>query len=316
MWITIVIHNGRQWRFKTLEKELIMTLNKIQRSSEVANTWLITGTSSGFGRALTELALERGDNVMATVRKISVLDDLKERYGNRLRISILDVTNPKKIVSVVDEAFDAFGKIDFAVSNAGYIMVGAAEEAELPRIERLLDTNLLGSIVFAKAVIPHMRKQGGGRILQISSEQSQMAYPGMSVYATTKWGIEGFFEGVIPEIAKFGIEVTLVEPGTARTKISSSSDDTTPMEIYDDTPVGDFRRAIALHGEKILIGDPVKMAQAIIASCELKPAPRRLVLGSDAYQHIEASLVERLALLRSQKELAFSTDLSSCGDGR
>jgi NAD(P)-dependent dehydrogenase (short-subunit alcohol dehydrogenase family) len=288
-----------------------MTLKKIRRSSEVANTWLITGTSSGFGRALTELALERGDNLVATVRKPSVLADLKERYGNRLRVSILDVTNPKEIVSVVDEAFEAFGRIDFAVSNAGYIMVGAAEEAELPKIERLLDTNLLGSIVFAKAVIPHMRKQGGGRILQISSEQSQMAYPGMSVYATTKWGIEGFFEGVIPEIAKFGIEVTLVEPGTARTKISSSSDDTTPMEIYEDTPVGDFRRAIALHGEKILIGDPVKMAQAMIASCELKPAPRRLVLGSDAYQHIEASLVERLALLRSQKELAFSTDLRS-----
>jgi NAD(P)-dependent dehydrogenase (short-subunit alcohol dehydrogenase family) len=275
----------------------------------VANDWLITGTSSGFGRILAELALERGDNVVATVRKPSALDDLKERYGNR--VSILDVTNPKDILSVVDEAFDTFGKIDFAISNAGYIMVGAAEEAELPRIERLLDTNLLGSIVFAKAVIPHMRKQGGGRILQISSEQSQMAYPGMSVYATTKWGIEGFFEGVIPEIAKFGIEVTLVEPGTARTNITSSSDDTTPMEIYEDTPVGDFRRAIALHGEKILIGDPVKMAQAMIASCELRPAPRRLVLGSDAYQHIEASLVERLALLRSQKGLAFSTDLNS-----
>jgi NAD(P)-dependent dehydrogenase (short-subunit alcohol dehydrogenase family) len=277
----------------------------------VANNWLITGTSSGFGRTLTELALERGDNVVATVRKPSALGYLQERYENRLRVSILDVTNPKEIVSVVDDAFDGFGKIDFAVSNAGYIMVGAAEEAELSRIERLLDTNLLGSIAFAKGVIPHMRRQGGGRILQISSEQSQMAYPGMSVYATTKWGIEGFFEGVIPEIAKFGIEVTLVEPGTARTNIASSSDDTTPMEIYEDTPVGDFRRAIALHGEKILIGDPVKMAKAMIASCELRPAPRRLVLGSDAYQHIEASLIERLALLHSQKELAFSTDLSS-----
>jgi NAD(P)-dependent dehydrogenase (short-subunit alcohol dehydrogenase family) len=277
----------------------------------VANNWLITGTSSGFGRTLTELALERGDNVVATVRKPSALGYLQVRYENRLRVSILDVTNPKEIVSVVDDAFDAFGKIDFAVSNAGYIMVGAAEEAELSRIERLLDTNLLGSIAFAKGVIPHMRRQGGGRILQISSEQSQMAYPGMSVYATTKWGIEGFFEGVIPEIAKFGIEVTLVEPGTARTNIASSSDDTTPMEIYEDTPVGDFRRAIALHGEKILIGDPVKMAKAMIASCELRPAPRRLVLGSDAYQHIEASLIERLALLHSQKELALSTDPSS-----
>jgi NADP-dependent 3-hydroxy acid dehydrogenase YdfG len=176
-----------------LRKGTIMTLKKIQQRS--SGTWLITGTSSGFGRSLTELALERGDNVVATVRKPSVLDDLKERYGNRLRVSILDVTNPKEIVSVVDEAFDAFGKIDFAVSNAGYIVVGAAEEAELPRIERLLDTNLLGSIVFAKAVIPHMRKQRGGRILQISSEQSQMAYSGMSVYATRNGVLKDSLKG-------------------------------------------------------------------------------------------------------------------------
>jgi NADP-dependent 3-hydroxy acid dehydrogenase YdfG len=126
-----------------------------------------------------------GDNVVATVRKPSALDDLKERYEDRLDPRCY---KPEGDLSVVDEALDAFGKIDFAVSKAGYIMVGTAEEA-VPRIECLLDTNLLGSIVFAKAVIPHMRKQGGGRILQISSEQRQMAYPGMSVYATTKWGI-------------------------------------------------------------------------------------------------------------------------------
>lgn len=258
----------------------------------MAQHWLITGTSSGFGRALTELALERGDSVVATVRRPAALDDLKEKYGTHLRVAILDLTHAKEIRSVVDRAFDALGSIDFAVSNAGYVMVGAAEEAELPRIERLLDTNLLGSIVFAKAVIPHMRKQGGGRIVQISS--AAMANPGMSIYVTTKWGIEGFFEGVIPEIAEFGIEVTLIEPGMTRTNIASSSDNTTPMDVYEATPVGDFRRAIATYGEKIFIGDPVKMAKAIIASCELTSAPRRLVLGSDAYKHIEKALVERL----------------------
>ena len=151
------------------------------RSTQVPQHWLITGTSSGFGRALTELALERGDSVVATARKPAALDDLKEKYGTHLRVAILDLTHAKEIRSVVDRAFDALGSIDFAVSNAGYVMVGAAEEAELPRIERLLDTNLLGSIVFAKAVIPHMRKQGGGRILQISS--AAMANPGMSIYA-------------------------------------------------------------------------------------------------------------------------------------
>ena len=117
--------------------------------------------------------------------------------------------------------------------------------------------------------------------------------------------------GVIPEIAKFGIEVTLVEPGMARSNIASSSDNATPMDVYEATPVGDFRRAIATYGEKIFIGDPIKMAKAIIASCELTPAPRQLVLGSDAYKHIEKALVERLALLRSQRQLACSTDLTS-----
>src|SRR6185369_579562 len=121
------------------------------------------------------------------------------------------------IHDVVSESFSEVGRIDVVVSNAGYVLLGAAEEVSDDQIERQLRTNLLGSIHLARAVIPHLRRQSGGRIIQIASSQAQSAYPTMGVYAASKWGIEGFFEGTIPEVAPFGIEVTLVEPGASRT---------------------------------------------------------------------------------------------------
>jgi NADP-dependent 3-hydroxy acid dehydrogenase YdfG len=160
--------------------------------------WFITGTSSGFGRQLTELLLRRGDRVAATVRKAHALDDLKAQFGDRLSIYTLDMLDTAAIRSVTNQAFAEFRKIDSVVSNAGYTLLGAAEEVSDAQIVRQVDTNLLGSIQLARAVIPHLRKQGGGRIIQISSPLSQTAYPTMSIYSATKWGIEGFYEGVIP----------------------------------------------------------------------------------------------------------------------
>ena len=161
--------------------------------------WLITGTSSGFGRNLTELLLERGDTVVATVRKVDALSDLKAKYRERLHVKVLDVTDSEGLRSVVSESFGELGRIDVVVSNAGYALIGAAEELSDKQIARQVDTNLIGSINLARAVIPLLRAQGGGRIIQISSSLGQAAYPTMSVYAATKWRIEGFFEGVIPE---------------------------------------------------------------------------------------------------------------------
>jgi NAD(P)-dependent dehydrogenase (short-subunit alcohol dehydrogenase family) len=157
--------------------------------------------------------LQRGDSVAATVRKPDALKDLTAQYGDRLWVDVLDVTDSGAIRNVIDRAFAELGRIDVVVSNAGYALLGAAEEVSDAQIERQFNTNLLGSVRVARAAIPHLRQQGGGRIIQISSSVGQAAYPTMRVYAATKWGIEGFYEGTIPEIAPFGIDVTLVEPG-------------------------------------------------------------------------------------------------------
>ncbi|MBE1710828.1 MULTISPECIES: SDR family oxidoreductase [Mesorhizobium] len=278
----------------------------------MTKTWFITGASSGFGRQLTELLLERGDRVAATVRKPDALHDLATKYGERLWVGILDVTDSSAVRDIVGKAFAELKRIDVVVSNAGYALFGAAEEVADAQIERQIDTNLVGSISVARAVIPHLRQQGGGRIVQISSSVGQSAYPTMGVYAATKWGIEGFYEGTIPEIAPFGIEVTLVEPGASRTNFASSSADAGQiLDVYDQTPVGDFRRLVASAGLAMFPGDPRKVASAIIASAEQTPAPRRLTLGSDAYALVHTALTERLAALESQKALARSTDVDA-----
>ncbi|MDQ0471317.1 SDR family oxidoreductase [Labrys wisconsinensis] len=278
----------------------------------MSKTWFVTGASSGFGRELAALLLQRGDRVAATVRKADALQDLAAEHGERLWVAILDVTDGAGVRKVIDRAFAELRRIDVVVSNAGYALLGAAEEVGDAQIERQIDTNLLGSIQVARAAIPHLRQQGGGRIIQISSSVGQAAYPTLGVYAATKWGVEGFFEGTIPEVAPFGIEVTLVEPGASRTNFATSSADAADaLKVYDQTPAGDFRRMVASAGLAMFPGDPRKVASAIIASADQSPAPKRLTLGSDAYALVHAALTERLAALEAQKALAHSTDVGA-----
>jgi NAD(P)-dependent dehydrogenase (short-subunit alcohol dehydrogenase family) len=271
--------------------------------------WFITGTSSGFGRALTEQLLENGDCVCATLRKPDALNELKARYGKRLRVAALDVTDVVAIRRIVAQAFRDLGRIDVIVNNAGYGLAGAAEELSDEQIRRQIDTNLLGSIQVTRAALPYLRSQGGGRILQVSSMGGQIAYPGLSLYHTTKWAIEGFFESVAQEIAPFNIEVTLIEPGSARTGFFGGGNLVVAptLEAYADTPAAGLRRRRAA-GELQTPGDPVKMVKAMIASVHQSPAPKRLALGSDAYEMIRAALTERLAALEAQKDIALSTD--------
>jgi NAD(P)-dependent dehydrogenase (short-subunit alcohol dehydrogenase family) len=271
-------------------------------------TWFITGSSSGFGRVLAEKLLARGDRVAATLRKVHALDDLKEQFGERLWVASLDVTDTQAIRQVTSRAFAELGRIDVVVSNAGYGLVGAAEELSDEQIRQQVDTNLIGSIQVIRAVLPHLRRQGGGRILQVSSEGGQITYPDFSLYHATKWGIEGFVEAVATEVASFGIEFTIVEPGPAKTSFGGGIVKSTPMAIYDNTPAGDVRRALEA-GSFALKGDPLKMVQAMIDSVERTPAPLRLTLGSDAFDRVRAGLSKRLAELDAQKDIARSTEL-------
>jgi len=275
----------------------------------MAQTWFITGSSSGFGRLLAEKLLARGDRVAATLRKVHALDDLKEQFGERLWVASLDVTDTQAVRQVTSRAFAELGRIDVVVSNAGYGLVGAAEELSDEQIRLQVDTNLIGSIQVIRGVLPFLRAQGGGRILQVSSEGGQITYPDFSLYHATKWGIEGFVEAVATEVAPFGIEFTIVEPGPAKTSFSGGIVKSTPMAIYDNTPAGDVRRAIE-SGSFALKGDPVKMVQAMIDSVERTPAPLRLTLGSDAFDRVRAGLSKRLAELDAQEDIARSTELT------
>lgn len=270
-------------------------------------TWLITGTSTGFGRIMTEKLLAKGDRVAATLRKPELLEELRKQYGNRLWLSKLDVTDSKEVRRVVDAAFEAFGRIDVVVNNAGYAAFGAADELSEEQIRRQLDTNVVGSILVTRAVIPHLRAQGGGRILQMSSMGGQIALPGLCLYHASKWAVEGFFESVIQDIAAFKIEATLVEPAGAHTNFIGSIDNAEPLEVYAETIVGERRRALASPNYKLPLS-PEKAVDAMIASVDVSPAPKRLTVGSGAYNLMHKALTERLALLESQREIAFGAD--------
>ena len=212
-------------------------------------TWLITGTSGGFGRAMAERLLSRGDRVAATTRSLTSLDDLAARFGDRLWRSELDITDNSAIARVVGQAFAELGRIDVVVSNAGYGLFGAVEEVDDEQMVRQLEVNLLGSMRLVRAVLPHLRAQKGGRILQVSSVGGQVAYPTLGVYHASKWGIEGFIEALIPEVAPFGIQATLVEPGAARTDwAGANADRARPLAVYEESVVGQMRRRMAAAG--------------------------------------------------------------------
>ncbi|MFG2180645.1 SDR family oxidoreductase [Streptomyces abikoensis] len=276
---------------------------------QLHKTWFVTGTSSGIGRQLAELLLVRGDRVAATARRTETLADLAAEHGDRLRVLSLDVTDTPAVRRVVDEAFAAFGRVDVVVNNAGYGLFGAAEEVTDEQIDRQLATNLTGSIQVARAALPHLRRQGGGRIIQISSIGGQVAFPLLSLYHAAKWGIEGFFESLRQEVAPFGIQTTIVEPGAIRTAfIDRGLDQAAPLEAYEDTDLGEYRQAMLAGTAIDPIGDPARVARAVIDSADSDPAPARLVLGSDAYEMGRTALAQRLADLEAQRSVAYSTD--------
>ncbi|MCC6633805.1 MAG: SDR family oxidoreductase [Gammaproteobacteria bacterium] len=271
-------------------------------------TWLITGVSSGFGRVMTEQLLARGDRVVGTVLKPEAVADLRAQYPDTFIGPVLDVTDGAAVRSVVDASFAKLGRIDVIVSNAGYGLFGAAEELSDAQVEHIIATNLTGSIRLIRAALPHLRAQGGGRVIQLSSYGGQVAAPGNSLYHVTKWGIEGFCESVAQEVAPFGIGVTIVEPGGARTEFRyGSAQVATPLPAYEGNPAHAFMKMLDPKNG-LAPGDPARMAARIIESVDTKPAPLRMVLGSQALQNTIAAVRKRLEGFEAQTELAASTD--------
>jgi NAD(P)-dependent dehydrogenase (short-subunit alcohol dehydrogenase family) len=281
-------------------------MSDIAGNTVSSSTWFITGINRGLGRSIAEEVMRRGGRVAGTVRNLGSVDELKEKFPDQLWAGELDLSDLANIQNVFSSAVRRFGRIHAVVSNAGYSLLGAAEELELDAIRHIVDTNLIGSIQLARAAVAHMRPFRAGRIIQISSGAGQSGFPGLSLYCATKWGIEGFFEALAQEVAGFGIGTTLVEPGAIRTDFGTSGVLSRELEAYREGPVGMLRQ-MALTGY-VAPGDPVKMASAIVDTFEVKEAPARLALGPDVYGYISTALSARLEQLDANKAVTMSTD--------
>ena len=259
---------------------------------------------------MTEQLLQRGDIVTGTVRDPQKVSDLIEKYPETFQTETLDMTDRAAIHTMVERSFARLERIDVIISNAGYGLFGAAEELTNDQVEHILATNLAGPIHLIRATLPHLRKQGGGRVIQISSYGGQVAYPGNSMYHATKWGIEGFVESVAQEVAAFGIGMTIVEPGAARTEFRYGGAQVANLTpVYDRTPAHAFLRMLDPKNG-LAPGDRARMAARIIESVDTEPAPLRMVFGSQALTGTIQTLRKRIEGFEAQADLAASTDFA------
>jgi NAD(P)-dependent dehydrogenase (short-subunit alcohol dehydrogenase family) len=255
-----------------------------------ARVWFITGASSGFGRAITEEALARGGRVVVSARRIEALGDLVAAAGDRALVQKLDVTDAAQQRRAIDATLERFGRIDVLANIAGRTQVGAVEETTEEELRALFELHFFAPAALTTAVLPVMRAQGGGTIVQMSSVGGQVTAPGFGVYCATKFALEGLTETLAEEVAPFGIRCLIVEPGAFRTDLFSSGGPvlSQPMTEYAGT-VGATREYVASNDGK-QPGDPRKAAAAIAAALEADETPLRLVLGADAIGNIRSKL--------------------------
>ena len=261
--------------------------------------WLITGASRGFGRIWAEAALERGDQVTATARKVEDVADLKDRFGDAVLPLALDVTNAEQVKRVVPQAFAHFGRLDVLVNNAGTSFFGATEEASDEQIRDLFDVNYIGMIRVLRAALPLLRQQGSGHILGVSSGLGITSMPLIGYYCATKWAVEAMHEALAQEVKAFGLRVTLVEPGAYATEFGKDSGIADGMEAY-----AEFRKRFVSMLAGVERGDPDATAEAVLKLVDAENPPLRLGLGSTILPRARAAYAERLATWEAWDEVA------------
>ena len=273
----------------------------------MTKVWFITGSSRGLGRVLTEAVLAKGDKVAATARQPQQLDDLVSKYPQQILPLQLDVTNKVEISSTVEQAVKYFGRIDVLVNNAGFGIIGAAEAFTDEQVRSQLETNLYAPIEITRVVLPYMRKQRSGSILQISSLGGRVGNPGLSIYQAAKFGLGGFTEALAKEVAPLGIKVTSVEPGGFRTDWAGASMSFAPaIEGYETTV--NARAEFFQTGKFVPVGDPVKAAQVMINLAEHPEPPMHLVLGSESAGMLKQADENRKAEFEKWLPVTLSTD--------
>jgi NAD(P)-dependent dehydrogenase (short-subunit alcohol dehydrogenase family) len=267
-------------------------------------TWIVTGASRGLGRQIAEAVAKEGDNLVATARNASTL-----HYGPQVLQLSLDVTDETQAAAVTSAGIERFGAVDVLVNNAGYGLLGAIEESSADEVEAVFRTNVFGLLNVTRAVLPQMRKQGSGHIINMSSLGGYQASPGFGIYGSTKFAVEGITEALYAELRPLGIHATVVEPGFFRTDFmdaSSLAHTRASIDAYAET-VGSTRRFAMAHSHQ-QPGDPAKLADALVRLAGLPNPPVRLALGADALKRIIAKNEFVNQEIERWKTLSTSTD--------
>ncbi|MGW2052065.1 oxidoreductase [Streptomyces sp. NPDC001858] len=273
------------------------------------SVWFITGSSRGFGLEITRAALAAGHQVVATARKAEAVRAQLPDAGDALLTVPLDVTDPQSIQTAVDIAVERFGRIDVLVNNAGTGLLAAVEESDDAAVRAVFETNVFGPLAVQRAVLPVLRRQRSGHVINISSIVGFATAPGWGIYASTKFAVEGFTETLHAELAPLGVHVTLVEPGFFRTDFLDPANlHTGPDAIDDYAPTVGAMREAAVGLNHAQPGDPVKAARAIVEMAATPEPPLRLPLGADTLQAFDAKLDTFRKELNTWREVALTTD--------
>ncbi|OCX53568.1 short-chain dehydrogenase/reductase [Mucilaginibacter sp. PPCGB 2223] len=269
--------------------------------------WFITGSSRGLGKSLTKAVLAKGDKVAATARNTEQLKQFTDEYPGQVLPLQLDVTSQQQINMAVAATIAHFGRIDVLVNNAGFGITGAAEAYTDEQVRSQLETNLYAPIAITRAVLPYMRKQRSGHILQISSVGGRAGSAGVTVYQAAKFGLGGFSEGLSKEVAPIGIKVTCIEPGGFRTDWAGDSMTyAKSIEGYESTV--DVRADFFKGGGFVPMGDPDKAAKVMVDIASYPEPPLHLILGSEAIAIVRGSETAKLAELEKWAQVSISTD--------
>ncbi|BAV08336.1 NADP-dependent 3-hydroxy acid dehydrogenase YdfG [Filimonas lacunae] len=264
----------------------------------------ITGASKGFGKLWAEALLQRGDKVVATARNVAALDDLVAKYGNNVLPIKLDVNNRNEVLSVVSTIEKQLGRIDVLINNAGYGLFGTTEETSEEQARLQMETNFFGSLWVTQAVLPVMRKQKSGHIIQVSSFLGLTAIPMLGVYNASKFAVEGLIETIGLEVAHLGIKTTLIEPNGFATEWAGASATQTSAAIADYTPV---REGFAKSGENPdTWGKPEATVAPILEVIDSATPPQRLLLGKIAYHAMQQVYTQRLKDIENWKEVSIA----------
>jgi NAD(P)-dependent dehydrogenase (short-subunit alcohol dehydrogenase family) len=270
--------------------------------------WFITGCSTGFGRELARQVLERGQRAVVTARNPDSLQEFAAKHPQAALVLNLDVTDPTQIAAAVKQTEAHFGRLDVLVNNAGYGYAAAIEEGEDAVIRAMFEVNVFGLAAMTRAVLPIMRKQRSGHILNLSSVAGVLGIPGVGYYNASKFAVEGMSEALAKEAAPLGIRVTIVEPGPFRTDFSGRSLKTPTTGVADYAETAGARRELIMKRNGNEPGDPVRAVAAMIQAVDADKPPLHLVLGRPAFDMITTKLKETQTEIQALRDVAFDAD--------